>query len=233
MAKKTAIVVGATSGIGRQLALLLAKDGYLVGVTGRRLNLLEELKSELPDNVITSNFDITNISDTHKNLDELVRKLGLVNLVILSSGTGYINNNLDFDVEKKTLDVNVLGFTLVSDWTISLFQKQKFGHFVAITSIAGMTASGKTTTYNATKAFQINYLKGLRKNTNKLKLPIYITDIRPGFVNTEMAKGEKTFWIASVEKAAQQILSAIKHKRQVAYITRRWRIIGIILRLIK
>src|SRR3989344_937014 len=229
--KKTAIVVGATSGIGRQLALVLAQEGYLVGITGRRIHLLEELKSQYPDNFIVSDFDISDTIETAEKLKELLARIGFLNLFVLSSGVGYINDNIDFNLEKKTLDVNVIGFTVVADWTISVFTKQKFGHFVAITSIAGLLGSGKTTSYNATKAFQINYLKGLRKNIKKLKMPIYVTDIRPGFVDTEMAKGEKTFWMAPVEKATQQILSAIKKKKAVAYITKRWKVIGLILKL--
>lgn len=230
---RTAIVIGATSGIGREVALLLAQNGYLVGIIGRRMNLLEELKSKYTDNFIISNFDITDTTQTTKKLNELVTQLGTLNLLILSSGTGDINDNLDFTAEKKIIDVNVTGFTVVADWVINLFQTEKSGHFVAITSVAGLLGNGQAPAYNATKAFQINYLKGLRQKISSLKIPIYITDIRPGFVDTEMAKGEKKFWMASVEKAARQIFSAIEKKKAVVYVTKRWRIIGIILKLVK
>lgn len=230
--KQIAIVVGATSGIGRELALLLAREGYLVGITGRRLILLEELKFQFPDNFIISNFDITDTIEVTKKLNELTTQLGTLDLLILSSGTGDINDNLDFNIEKRTLDVNIIGFTAIADWAINLFQKQKSGHFVAITSIAGlMGGNAHAPAYNATKAFQINYLKGLRKKIITFKMPIYITDIRPGFVDTDMAKGDIKFWIAPAEKVAKQILSAIKNKKKVAYITKRWRIIGVAFKL--
>jgi short-subunit dehydrogenase len=232
MQMKKAIIVGATSGIGRQLAILLADKNYIIGITGRRKNLLDELKYRRPNNFIVSDFDITQTFVVTKKLDELAIQLGKVDLLILSSGTGDINEQLDFNVEKKTLDVNVVGFTEVANWTINYFQQQQEGHFVAITSIAGLRGSRQAPTYNSTKAFQINYLEGLRQKVTKLKLPIYITDIRPGFVDTAMAKGEGKFWVATVEKAAKQIMKSIESKKSIVYITKRWRIIAIILRLL-
>ena len=195
--KKTSII-SATSGIGKQLALLLADKNYIVGITGRRKNLLEDLKFQRPHNFIISDFDITDSSIvTKKNLEDLVNTLGNVDLFVLSSGTGDLNENLDFNIEKKTLDVNVVGFTEVIDWAINYFQKQHHGHLVAITSIAGIRGSRQAPAYNASKAFQINYLEGLRQKVTKLKLPIFITDVRPGFVDTEMAKGNGKFWVAT------------------------------------
>lgn len=229
---KKAIIVGATSGIGRQLAIQLADKNYIIGITGRRNNLLDELKCERPDNFIVSNFDIIETFAVTKKLDELAQKLGKVDLLILSSGTGDINEQLDFNIEKKTLDVNVIGFIEVAGWAINYFQQQREGHFVAITSVAGLRGSRQAPAYNSTKAFQINYLEGLRQKVTKSKLPIYITDIRPGFVDTAMAKGDGKFWIATVEKATKQILKSIESKNSIVYVTKRWRIIAIFLRLI-
>jgi short-subunit dehydrogenase len=229
---KRVIIIGATSGIGRQLALLLAKENYRVGITGRRKELLEALAAEQPDHFIIADFDVTNTAGIALQLNNLVHQLGGLDLLILSAGTGDLNEHLDFDIEKQTLDVNVLGFTAVADWTVNYFQQQGSGHLAAITSLAGMLANGQAPAYNASKAFQINYLRGLRLKLNKLKKPVYITDLRPGFVNTAMAKGEGHFWVAPVEKAAKQIIQAIQHKKKVAYITRRWRLVAFILRMI-
>ena len=228
MQKKKAIIVGATSGIGRQLAILLANSHYIVGITGRRKNLLDELKHQQPDNFIVADFDITDTFLVGGKLDALAAQLGKVDLLILSSGTGDLNKALDFEIEKETLDLNVVGFTAVADWSINYFRQQEQGHLVAITSIAGLRGGRQAPAYNATKAFQINYLEGLRQKMTKMRLPIYITDIRPGFVDTPMAKGEGKFWVAPVEKAVAQIMTSIKRKRSVVYITKRWGIIAII-----
>ncbi len=210
----------------------MADRNYIVGIIGRRKNLLDELKYQRPDNFIVFDFDITETFVVTKKLDELAAKLGNIDLQILSSGIGDINEPLHFAVEKRALDVNVIGFTKVADLTVHYFQRQQEGHFVAITSIAGLRGGRQAPAYNSTKAFQINYLEGLRQRVTKLKLPIIITDIRPGFVDTGMAKGDGKFWVGSVEKAAKQMMKAIESKKSIVYVTKQWRIIAIILRLL-
>jgi short-subunit dehydrogenase len=229
---KKAIIIGATSGIGRQLAMLLTSDNYTVGITGRRTELLEEIKKENPTLYYSKSFDIIEIDAIETKLNEVVKDLGGLDLVIISSATGNINEDLNFSIEKQTIETNVLGFTCVADWAFNYFEKQKSGHLVAISSIAGIRGSRQATSYNATKAYQINYLEGLRQKAKKLKTDLFVTDVRPGFVNTNMAKGEGLFWVAPVEKASKQIYQAIRKKSKIVYITKRWRIIAYILRRI-
>jgi len=115
---------------------------------------------------------------------------------------------------------------------MKFFKSQGHGHLVNISSIEGIRGNGLAPSYNATKAYQINYLEGLRLNVSKSKLPIFVTDVRPGFVDTAMAKGEGLFWVAPVKKAADQIYGAIKRKKNVVYVSKRWRLIGYILKAI-
>lgn len=229
---KKAIVIGASSGIGREVALILANDGYLVGITGRRIEMLTELLHKNPDALIAQEMDITKPEETVSQLNELVNKLCGLDLLVLSSGTGDINELLIFDIEKRTIDTNVTGFTNIVDWAFMFFEKQQTGHIAAITSIAGLRGSKSAPAYNATKAYQINYLEGLRQKAVSLKLSVTITDIRPGFVDTDMAKGDGKFWVSTVEKASSQIVKAIGHKKKVIYITKRWAIIALILRIL-
>lgn len=227
---KKIIIVGASSGIGRELAKQLAKKDCLIGITGRRTNLLEELKSQHPDKIICSQIDNTQSSSLETELENFKARLGGLDLLILSSGTGDLNESLHFAIEKKTIDLNVTAFTNIAYWAFNTFQKQGSGHLVAITSLAGMTGSDLAPGYNASKAYQINYLKGFRKKAAQLKLPVNITDIRPGFVDTAMAKGEGQFWVAPAEKAASQIITAIRRKRHMVYVTKRWALFGLIFR---
>ena len=229
---RKAIIIGATSGIGRQLAIILAQNNYKAGITGRREELLQELKELHPDNFIVSAFDVTNTAKIREYLNSLVEELGGLDLLILSSGTGKINPELDPGIEKYTNEVNIAGFTAVADWAFSFFTKQAFGHFAAITSIAAIRGSRFAPAYNASKAYQVNYLEGLRQKATQLKRPIYITDIRPGFVDTAMVAGDNLFWVAPVEKASTQIFRAIENKRSVVYITRRWRLVAFVLRML-
>lgn len=229
---KKAIIVGATSGIGKGLAKKLANENYIVGITGRRTELLEELKSEKPNSFYTKSFDIRDNNNLIEKLEDLITEIGGLDLLIISSGTGDLNEKLDYEIEKRTIETNVLGFTVIATWAFNLFEKQKAGHLVVISSVGGLRGSRIAPAYNATKAYQINYLEGLRQKATKLKTQIFVTDIRPGFVNTTMAKGEGQFWVASVEKATNQIFDAIKKKKKIVYVTKRWKLIGTILKWI-
>ena len=229
---RKAIVIGATSGIGLAIARKLAADQYLVGITGRRKNILDELSAAFPKQYFAQSFDVSETETIHKHLNELVGKLKGLDLLIISAGTGDINESLDFELEKQMIDTNVSGFTCISDWAYRYFEKQGSGHLVAISSVAGLRGSRQAPAYSATKSYQINYLEGLRQKSNKEKSGITITDIRPGFVDTKMAKSPVKFWVASADKAADQIYSAIKNKRNIVYVTRRWRMIAWIVKLI-
>jgi short-subunit dehydrogenase len=229
---KKAIIIGATSGIGEGLAKILTDNKYKVGITGRRTELLETLKSQKPQDYFISSFDVSDTEIINEKLSALVSELGGLDLLVLCSGTGDLNEILDFSIEKRTIDTNVLGFTCVADWAFNYFDKQQSGHLVAISSVAGLRGNGIAPSYSASKAYQINYLEGLRQKACKLKTQILITDIRPGFVDTAMAKGEGQFWVAPVDKASKQIFNAIQKKKKVVYLTKRWRLIGFVLKRI-
>ncbi len=228
---KKVIIVGASSGIGRALAILFARQNWMVGVTGRRKELLDELYDLYPEQVVPLAFDNTKEDATHK-LQLLISKLGGLDLLVLSSGTGNINSALDWSIEEDTLLLNVVAWTRIADYTFNYFNAQGSGHFAAITSIAAIRGEGRAPAYNASKSFQANYLQGLRKMAIHKKLRISITDIQPGFVHTTMAKGTGRFWEASPEKAARQMLPAILHKRKKVYITKRWWFIAQILKVL-
>ncbi|WP_290566657.1 SDR family NAD(P)-dependent oxidoreductase [Akkermansia sp.] len=227
---KKAIIIGATSGIGKALAKTLINDNYKVGITGRRTELLNELKAENTEKYYIQTLDVADTERAIEAIEKLVEELGGLDLLIISSGTGDINKTLDFQIEKRTIDVNVTGFTSIADWTFNFFEKQKYGHLVVISSVAGLRGEWQAPSYNATKAYQINYAEALRKKAKKVKSQIFVTDIRPGFVNTDMAKGEGLFWVANVDKAVKQIYSAIRRKKRVAYITKRWCFVAMILK---
>lgn len=230
MAQKI-IIVGASSGIGRELAILLSKSGNKVGVTARRDKLLNQLAVDYPNAVVPMVFDCTS-ENAIENFESLIKMIGGLDLFIFSSGTGDLNESLDDDIEQMTNKLNVLAFSKIIGWALRFFQTQGFGHLVAISSIGGLRGSGIAPSYNASKAYQINYLEGLRQKAVKSKLEIIVTDVRPGFVDTNMAKGEGKFWVAPPKKAAEQILRAIKRKKDTVYVTKRWKIIALILKIL-
>ena len=223
---KSAIVVGASSGIGRELAKLLSQNGYQLGLTARRYDLLESLQQELPQSSVIKKMDVSEASDAMRQMNELINELEGVELIIISAGTGAINLELDWQKEADTIETNVVGFAAVANVAVGHFTQQGFGHLVGISSIAALRGSDASPAYYASKAFQSNYLQGLRKKMAKLRLPVTITDVQPGLVDTAMAQGEGLFWVAPSEKAAQQIYKAISKKKAHVYITKRWRLIA-------
>jgi len=221
-----AIVIGASSGIGRALAEILVRMGYRVGITGRRLDLLESVRSKYPDMVHTLCMNVQETEGLEASCEALAASLGGVDLLVISAGIGIPNRRLDFEKEQDVIRTNVMGFTCIADWAMRRFQEQGHGHLVNISSIACHRGNGIAPSYNATKAYQANYLEGLRLNADKTCLPIHVTDIRPGYVDTDMTKGQRMFWLATPEKAAAQIAAAIRRKRRVAYVTRRWTLVA-------
>ncbi|MFT5762331.1 MAG: short-subunit dehydrogenase [Polaribacter sp.] len=230
---KNAIVFGATSGIGKSVTRILIKEGYKVAITGRRLEKLEELKKEFPDQILVKQNDIQQIEDVEKVFNEIVLEFKTIDLVIQSSGVGFVNPKLDWDKEQQTILTNVLGVTKLYILAYKLFKEQQFGHLVGISSIASIRGSRAAPDYFASKAYQKSYLEGLYIKTKSIKSKkVFITDIRPGFVDTPMALGDQLFWMVPLEKAAIQIYSAIKKKKRVAYISKRWQLIAWVLKIV-
>jgi short-subunit dehydrogenase len=223
---KKAIVIGASSGIGHELAKILGSHDYEVGVVARRGDLLEALCKSMPLRTYKKIVDVGNANNARIAIEELIQEMGYVDLVVIAAGTGFINQELDWDKEKQTIDVNVAGFCAVATVAMRHFLKKQRGHLVAISSIAALRGNDDAPAYCASKAFVSNYLEGLRKKVTKAKLPITITDIQPGFVATAMAKATKLFWVSTPQKAAQQIYQSIQAKKKHAYISRRWRLIA-------
>lgn len=228
---RAAIVIGATSGIGRAVAVRLATAGYRVGIAGRREELLRELAQTDPDRYETEVLDVED-AGVCERLEKLAERLGSPELILFCAGTGELNDALDYRLEEATNRVNVSGFTRVMDWAYRYFEQRGGGCLAAITSVMGLRGSRTAPSYAASKAYQINYLEGLRQKAFYQKLPIRIVDLRPGSVRTAMMKGEGHFWIASAEEAARCICKAIEARRAVQYVTPRWRIVGLLLRWI-
>lgn len=229
---KNAIIIGASSGIGMELARILVQEDYQVTVTGRRISLLRELEHEFPGVVIPVEMDVNQLSDSLASLELLLEKMHRVDLFVISAGIGDLNPELHFKVEKEMIDTNVTAFTALAGWAFQRFQKQGFGMLVAISSIAGLRGNRQSPAYSATKSYQIKYLEGLRQKAFRLGNTIGVLDVRPGFVDTKMAKGEGIFWVSPVEKATRQIWQAIKQKKSVVYITRRWMLVAGLLKIL-
>jgi short-subunit dehydrogenase len=219
------IIIGGTSGIGRELAKVFARRGYMVAASGRRNDLLISLQGKFKKNIVIECFDVTG-KENIVHLRNMIEKLAGVDIIIYSSGYGEVSEQLEWDIEKQTTEVNVNGFVEIISYAFKYFINQGFGHIACISSIGSIKGNAYAPAYSASKAYQSNYMEGLYFKAKKLKANIAVTDIQAGFVDTALAKGDKRFWVATPQKAAQQIYAAIVNKKKIAYVTKRWWLIA-------
>ena len=222
---KKAIIIGASSGIGYELAVQLATRGYQLGLMARRQERLAELNDRLPGQHFIQVTDLIDADMARTQLAALIEQMGDVELIVVNSGVGASEKILDWTIQSEMIDVNVRGFTAMSMDAMNYFVQRGGGHLVGVSSIAAHFSGGLSLTYNATKAFVSNYLNGMRSRASRSGLPITITTVEPGFIDTPMLQS-KPMGTASVEKAVTQIVRAILAKKSHVYITSRWVIVA-------
>lgn len=215
---KNAVIIGASSGMGMEVAKLLLAEGYRLGVAARREDRLQALKQLAPDRVVTATIDVTS-EEAPQRLRLLIEELGGMDLYFHVSGIGKQNRKLTPDIELNTVNTNGMGFTRMVGEAYRYFAERGQGHIAALTSIAGTKGLGPAPSYSATKAFQNVYLQSLEQQANARGLKIRFTDIRPGFVDTDLLAGDFHYpMMLKPDKVARQIVKAIHNKRHVVVI---------------
>lgn len=225
-----AIITGASSGIGRELASIMAADGWALGLMARSEETLKAMAAELGPSARIMAADVTDTKTIAAKLDALAEELGGVDCVVLSAGVSPYNRKIEWANDRVTIETNVLGFAACAGWAARYFYGRKAGHIVGLSSVASHRGSPIVPAYNASKAFDSRYLEGLRFNLGRFG--IHVTDIRPGYVATPMTEGQEgMFWISDVKTAARQCYAAIEAKKKVAYVTRRWALVALLARI--
>jgi len=229
---KKAIIMGASSGIGLEVAKLLLADGWHLGIAARREQQLQELKALAPDCIEVMAIDVTK-PDASELLLSLIEKVGGMDLYFHASGIGKQNRTLEPDIELQTMETNAVGFTRMIGTAFRYFAERGEGHIAAITSIAGTKGLGSAPAYSATKALQSNYLQALEQQGHQRDLNIHFTDIRPGFVDTALLNGSFHYpMLMKPEKVAKDIVRSIYRGHHVRVIDCRYRILTFFWRLI-
>ena len=230
---RRAVIVGASSGIGLEVARLLLAEGWLLGVAARREERLLALKAEAPERVEVMTIDVTS-PDADQRLQTLIQRLGGMNLYFHASGIGKQNRMLEPEIELRTVETNALGFTRMIGAAYRYFAAQREGGILAaITSIAGTKGLGPAPSYSATKALQATYLEALEQQAHQRGLPIRIIDIRPGFVDTALLNDDFPYpMLMRPEAVARDIVRSIHRRRHVRIIDGHYRILTFFWRLI-
>ena len=221
---KKAIIIGASSGLGTEVAKLLLADGWQLGIAARRIERLEEFKAQAADRVEVQALDVTS-DDAPQALEALIKKVGGMDLFFYASGVGNQNMELEPGIELKTVATNGMGFTRMIGAAYRYMAEHGGGHIAAISSIAGTKGLGAAPSYSATKAFQNTYIQSLEQQARMRGLNIAFTDLRPGFVATALLGDNPKYpMLLKPEKVASEMMRAIKHRRHVWVIDWRWRI---------
>jgi short-subunit dehydrogenase len=227
-APKRAIIIGASVGMGKELAKMLAADGYIVGMTSRRLELLQELQQQIPSQNYIAQMDVSQPDESTKILEMMIDKMGGLDLIVIAA-TGFWDCDFDDNDWKKSLSVltvDVVGFFALARTALNYFEEQGYGHLVGFSSIDGLHGVASCQAYSASKAFCSRYLEAERNKFMQKNIPIYVTELCPGWINSrgnlDFADTPHAYWVESLDDAMHDIMEAIKNKEDVAYITRRW-----------
>ncbi len=235
---KTAIIIGATSGLGQEIARRLVKDGWRVGITGRRVERLIEFQNRHgSDNVFVSRMDVTEPESVHV-LDSLLEDIGQPDLFFYASGVGYQNRDLDEAKEITTVKTNCEGMVRMVSHFVNYVKNQDYTgrsevQIAVITSVAGTEGLGTAPAYSATKKMQSTYLTALSQLARMEGIPVRFTDIRPGFVATEILKMEGQYpLLMTAQEAGAYIMNALRRRKRICTFDWKFRFIVFLWRLI-
>lgn len=232
---KRLIVIGASSGIGQRVASDFARLGWRVGVAARRVEPLEALRAQFPGRVECMPLDVT-AEDAEERFYKLIENLGGMDYLLYTAGCGFQNPELDPAKDRRTLEVNVVGFTRIVNAAYKYYKETAnvcAGHIAAVTSVAGTKGIGVSATYSASKRYQWTYLQALDQLAHIQHVAVKITDIRPGFVDTPLLVQGKNYPMEmSIAYVAPRIEKAMVLGRRVAVVDSRWAVVTALWRLI-
>lgn len=236
---KRVIIVGASSGIGRELALRFAKEGCVVGIAARRIEELQKIREEYGEESIKiAQMDVCEPTATDA-LDSLISKVQRPELLIYASGIGKQNPSLDETIEINTVNTNCEGMVRIVDHFLnyvkndSSYTPKSRAHIAVISSIAGTEGMGSAPAYSATKRMQSTYLTALSQHCRMYNIHARFTDIRPGFVATAILNPDKHYpMLMSLDKAADIIMRGIKYRRRIITFDWRFKLITLFWRII-
>ena len=228
---KQAIIIGASSGMGREVAAILLSEGWHIGVAARRQEALADLKRLNPAMVETARIDV-NSADAPALLLQLIERVGGMQLYFHASGIGKQNPCLEEQIELDTVETNTKGFTRMVGAAFRYMAAHGGGRIACITSIAGTKGLGPAPSYSASKAFQNTYIQALEQLAISRRIPVSFTDLRPGFVTTPLIAGAHYPFQMEAHETARQIVKVICRGKHVQVIDWKYRLLTVLWRLL-
>lgn len=232
---KRIIIIGASSGLGARIATDFARRGFRVGIAARRATRLEEIRNLYPDNIVTETIDVT-ATDATVRFRTLIERTGGMDILLYASGIGFQDTELNEGKLIDTLETNVIGFARIIAEAYKYFRATANvtkGQIAAITSVAATKGLGVAAAYSSSKRFQQMFLNSLEQLAYRQRVNVSFTDIRPGFIRTDLLDASKNYpMLMSVDHAAPLIENAILRRRRVAVIDSRWALVTALWRMI-
>lgn len=220
IAGQVAVITGASSGIGWELARALAAEGCKVGLTARRREPLAELAGQIEKAGGNAAFAVADVAEREQivaAIRDLAARLGPIDLLIANAGVGAPTTVEPFNVGdiEKMFRVNVMGVVYSLEAVLPQMLQRRCGHLAAISSLAAYHGLPGESAYTSSKAAVNVFMDGLRVQLRSKG--IAVTTICPGFVKTPMTEPNefKMPWLLTAEEAARRIVRALKRKRKV------------------
>ncbi|MFC6439272.1 SDR family oxidoreductase [Bowmanella sp. JS7-9] len=223
--RQSILITGASSGLGRGMAIEFAKLGRDLALCARRTERLEDLKAQLLDinpniKVLVKALDVNQHEDVFRVFREFQQEFGKLDRVIVNAGmgkgasvgTGYFHAN------KQTAETNFVAALAQCEAAMEIFREQNAGHLVTISSISAVRGFRRAmTVYAATKAALTSMSEGMRIDV--ANTPIRVTCIHPGFIRSEInEKVEKVPFIVDTETGCKAMVGAIEKEKANAYV---------------
>ena len=211
----TVLITGASSGIGRALAVEFSQRGYALGLCARRLDLLKNLQNEISKNhaVEIAELDVSKFEAVREVLFKLAKKLGGAKIIIANAGIceRSFPGEGTFDLDRKVIETNLFGAMATIDTGAEILKKNGGGQIVGISSVAGFRGLSNVPAYSASKSALSTYMEGIRHHLSKHK--IAVTVINPGFIDTAI-NTNRNFrpFLISAEKCARLTADMIEKK---------------------
>ena len=234
---KKIVIVGASSGIGFQVAADFARAGWRVGMAARRLEPMQAIKDQYPDHVEIASIDVT-APDAPQRFADLIEAIDGMDTLLFCSGTGFTDPELDDARIVNTLEVNVVGFARIVAEAYKYFRATasvEQGQIAVITSVAATKGLGIAASYSASKRFQVQFINSLEQLAYTQQVNVAFTDIRPGFVDTDLLRKSGAGnlpMVMSLNYVAPRIEKAILLGKRVATVDSRWAVVTALWRLI-
>lgn len=229
--RRRGIIIGASDGLGAELARRLAREGYILALLARREELLDSLCEEINQisnekRVFAYPHNVAEYDKVPDLLRRIVSNLGGLDLVVFLAGVNFPPGGTDkynFDNDRRMIEINLIGAMAWLSPVAEMFQSAKAGQIVGVGSVAGDRGRVGNPGYNTSKAGLATYLEALRNRLTRHG--VNVLTVKPGFLKTEMLKAAQgpTPFAIHPEKAAEDILKAMRKRKQVIYTASIWR----------